>query len=115
MEGGVCGGNMAMMVKILPVLPILPDNPPSTSKVAGGGCALCISAGGWECGHEQPSMCSVADLCAHLPPLCVSLGIGGRMVLCVLVCVTLNLSLHVFVSQPLPWICVQESCPWEGL
>lgn len=59
--------------------------------------------------------CALWLTSVHISPLWVSLGIGGRMFLCVLVCVTLNLSLHVFVSQPLPWICVQEACPWEGL
>lgn len=70
---------------------------------------------GGSVGVSSPPCAAVADLCAHLPPLWVSLAMGGRMVLCVLVCVTLNLSLHIAGSQPLPWICVQEACPWEGL
>lgn len=47
-------------------------------------------------------MGAVTDLYVHVPPLWLSLDMGGRMVLCVLVCVTLNLSLQIFVIHPSP-------------
>lgn len=39
---------------------------------------------------------------AHLPPLWVGLGAGGGTVVHVLVCVTLNLSLHIAGRHPPP-------------
>lgn len=45
---------------------------------------------------------AVAALGAHTPPQWESLGAGGRMVLYGLAWVTLNPSLHISVSLPLP-------------
>lgn len=75
--------------------------------------------GGWWRGHPL-CLCgwgAVAAHWAHLPPLWVGLGAGGGTVLYVLVCVTLNLSLHIVGATRLPricGICVREACPWEG-
>lgn len=45
---------------------------------------------------------AVADLCEHLLPRWGSLGTGCRMAECVLVSVTLNLSLHISEAPPSP-------------
>lgn len=49
-------------------------------------------------GTSSPPWCAVADLYAHLSLLWVS-GHGWQDSLCVLVCVTLTLGLHISVSH----------------
>lgn len=51
---------------------------------------------------SSPPRGAVAALCEHLPPLWLSPGTGGRMALCVLVSVTLNLSPHISEPPPSP-------------
>lgn len=92
------------MEETLPALPILPHNPPSCLVGTAPPAPLWV---GGRVGMSSPLWGAVADLWVHLPPLWVSLGMGGRMVLSVLVCVTLNLSLHISVSHPPP----PDLCP----
>lgn len=92
---------MAGMANILPALPILPND------------LRHLQSGWWRlrplhlCGWVRVWVWTalwggvVADLCTFASSVGKS-GHGGRVVLCVLVCVTLNLSLNFFASHPLP-------------
>lgn len=95
------------MEKTPPAVPILPALR-GTCEVAGGGCTLCACVGG-VLGLPPGHICLLRGWWAWA-------GVAGP-VLYVLMCVTLNLSLHFAEPTPSPQICgicVLEACPWEG-